>query len=56
MRNVVFGLDWDHLMRVLLLCQVFHPDVVAVAQYVTDLGQSLAAADHEVTVICSSRG
>ena len=39
----------------LLLCQVFHPDVVAVAQYLADLGVSLRAAGHEVTALCSSR-
>jgi colanic acid biosynthesis glycosyl transferase WcaI len=42
-------------MKALLLCQVFHPDVVAVAQYLTDLGVSLGDAGHEVTVLCSSR-
>jgi colanic acid biosynthesis glycosyl transferase WcaI len=42
-------------MKVLLLSQVFHPDVVAVAQYVTDLGASLAAGGHDVTAVCSSR-
>jgi colanic acid biosynthesis glycosyl transferase WcaI len=41
-------------MKVLLLCQVFYPDVVAVAQYLTDLGVSLRTAGHEVTVLCSS--
>jgi colanic acid biosynthesis glycosyl transferase WcaI len=41
-------------MKVLLLCQVFHPDVVAVAQYLSDLGVSLRAAGHEVTALCSS--
>ena len=43
-------------MKVLLLSQVFYPDVVAVAQYLTDLGVSLSAAGHEVTVLCSRRG
>jgi hypothetical protein len=32
------------------------PDVVAVAQYLTDLGVSLSEAGHEVTVLCSSHG
>ena len=41
-------------LKVLLLCQVFHPDVVAVAQYLSDLGVSLCAAGHDVTVLCSS--
>ena len=43
-------------MRILLLSQVFYPDVVAVAQYLTDLGFSLSKAGHEVTVLCSSQG
>jgi colanic acid biosynthesis glycosyl transferase WcaI len=43
-------------MKVLLLSQVFHPDVVSVAQHLTDVGVSLGHAGHEVTVLCSSRG
>jgi colanic acid biosynthesis glycosyl transferase WcaI len=43
-------------MKVLLLCQVFYPDVVSVAQYLADFGVDLSAAGHEVTVLCSSRG
>jgi len=43
-------------MKVLLLSQVFYPDVVAVAQHLTDLGVSLGETGHEVTVLCSSRG
>ncbi|MDR3549758.1 MAG: glycosyltransferase family 4 protein, partial [Candidatus Pacebacteria bacterium] len=43
-------------MKVLLLSQVFYPDVVAVAQYLTDLGVSLNEVGHEVTVLCSSCG
>ncbi len=43
-------------MRVLLLSQVFYPDIVSVAQHLTDLGVGLSEAGHEVTVLCSSRG
>jgi colanic acid biosynthesis glycosyl transferase WcaI len=43
-------------MKILLLSQVFYPDVVAVAQHLTDLGTSLSEAGHEVTVLCSSLG
>lgn len=43
-------------MRVLLLNQVFYPDVVSVAQHLSDLAVDLSAARHEVTVLCSSRG
>lgn len=43
-------------MKILLLSQVFYPDVVSVAQHLTDLGVDLCAAGHEVTVLCSSRG
>jgi glycosyltransferase involved in cell wall biosynthesis len=43
-------------MKVLLLNQVFHPDVVAVAQYLSDLSVGLSEANHEVTVICSDHG
>jgi glycosyltransferase involved in cell wall biosynthesis len=43
-------------MRILLLSQVFYPDVVSVAQHLTDLGVGLSATGHEVTVLCSSRG
>ena len=43
-------------MKVLLLSQVFYPDVVAVAQYLTDLGVNLSAAGHEVTALCSRCG
>jgi glycosyltransferase involved in cell wall biosynthesis len=43
-------------MKILLLSQVFYPDVVAVAQHTADLGVALSVAGHEVTVLCSSRG
>ncbi len=42
-------------MRVLLLNQTFHPDVMATAQYLTDLARALAEAGHEVTVISGRR-
>jgi glycosyltransferase involved in cell wall biosynthesis len=42
-------------MRILLLNQAFHPDVVATAQYATDLALELAAAGHEITVLSSRR-
>lgn len=42
-------------MKILILSQVFHPDVVAVAQYASDLGRELSAAQHEVTVLSSRR-
>ena len=43
-------------MRVLLLNQCFHPDLVATAQHLTDLGKELSKAGHQVTVIASCRG
>lgn len=43
-------------MKVLLLNQCFYPDVVATAQYLTDLAEDLSARGHEVTVIASDRG
>jgi len=43
-------------MKILLLSQVFYPDVVAVAQYVADLATNLGEAGHDVTVLCSSHG
>lgn len=43
-------------MRILLLNQCFHPDVVSTAQHLTDLASELAAQGHEVTVVASSRG
>jgi glycosyltransferase involved in cell wall biosynthesis len=38
-------------MKVLLLNQVFFPDVVATAQHLTDLARALAERGHEVTVV-----
>jgi hypothetical protein len=43
-------------MKVLLLGQVFYPDVVSSAQHLTDLGVNLGEAGHEVTVLCNSCG
>jgi glycosyltransferase involved in cell wall biosynthesis len=43
-------------LKVLLLNQCFYPDVVATAQYLTDLAEDLSARGHEVTVIASDRG
>ncbi len=43
-------------LRVLMLNQAFFPDVVATAQYATDLALSLSKMGHKVTVVCSSRG
>ena len=43
-------------MKVLLVNQCFHPDVVSTAQHLTDLAVRLAELGHDVTVICSSRG
>lgn len=40
-------------MRVLLLNQVFHPDVAATAQMAHDLARRLVAAGHEVHVVAS---
>jgi glycosyltransferase involved in cell wall biosynthesis len=43
-------------MKVLLLSQVFYPDVVSVAQHLADLGTNLSEVGHDVTVLCSRRG
>ena len=40
-------------MKILLLNQVFYPDVVATAQYLADLAAALAKQGHEVTVVSS---
>jgi colanic acid biosynthesis glycosyl transferase WcaI len=42
-------------MKILILNQVFYPDVVSTAQHAADLALSLTEAGHEVTVICSRR-
>jgi colanic acid biosynthesis glycosyl transferase WcaI len=43
-------------MRILILNQAFYPDVVATAQYGSELGQALAEAGHEVYALAASRG
>jgi glycosyltransferase involved in cell wall biosynthesis len=42
-------------LKILLLNQAFHPDVVATAQLLTDAAQALARRGHEVTVIAGRR-
>lgn len=42
-------------LKVLLLNQTFYPDVVATAQYLTDLALQLKERGHEVTVITGRR-
>ena len=42
-------------MKILLLNQTFHPDVVSTAQHLTDLAVALSEAGHEVTVLCGRR-
>src|SRR5262245_7771566 len=43
-------------MKVLLLNQTFHPDVVATAQQLTDFAVRLAERGHKVTVVTSRAG
>jgi len=43
-------------MKILILNQAFHPDVVSTAQHASDLAIGLSEAGHQVTVICSRRG
>jgi glycosyltransferase involved in cell wall biosynthesis len=42
-------------MKFLLLNQVFYPDVVATAQYLSELAVALVERGHEVTVVCARR-
>jgi glycosyltransferase involved in cell wall biosynthesis len=42
-------------VRILLLNQTFHPDVVATGQYLTELAIALAGRGHEVTVVTGRR-
>jgi len=42
-------------MRILLLNQTFHPDVVATSQYLSELAVTLAERGHQVTVISGRR-
>jgi colanic acid biosynthesis glycosyl transferase WcaI len=43
-------------VKVLLLNQCFHPDVVSTAQHLTDLAIALVERGHQVTVLASQRG
>src|ERR687897_807157 len=43
-------------MKFLLLNQCFYPDVMATAQYLTDLAVGLVEEGHDVTVVASNRG
>lgn len=45
----------DRPLKILLLNQTFYPDVVATAQYLTDLALELRKRGHEVTVIAGRR-
>ncbi len=42
-------------MKILLINQTFFPDIVATAQYLTDLAVDLTKAGHDVTVLTSRR-
>src|SRR5271169_5461107 len=42
-------------MRITLINQAFHPDVVSSGQHLTDLAVGLAERGHDVTVITSRR-
>ncbi|MGA7616161.1 MAG: glycosyltransferase WbuB, partial [Thermoanaerobaculia bacterium] len=42
-------------MRVTLLNQYYAPDEAATAQVLSDLGEGLVAAGHDVTAICGDR-
>lgn len=44
------------MMKVLILSQVFYPDVVAVAQYLTDFAVDLRKSGCQVKVLASRRG
>lgn len=48
------GKPWRVAMRILILNQAFHPDVVATAQIATDLARELVRRGHSVTAIASS--
>jgi glycosyltransferase involved in cell wall biosynthesis len=43
------------IMKILLLNQVFYPDVVATAQHLSDFARALVERGHEVTVVCGRR-
>ena len=40
-------------LRILMINQVFYPDVAATAQHAHDLSRSLVASGHEVSIIAS---
>ena len=42
-------------MRILILNQCFYPDIVATAQYASDLASALAQRGHKVTIVASRR-
>jgi len=42
-------------MRITLVNQAFHPDVVSSGQHLTDLAVALAERGHDVTVVTSRR-
>src|ERR1035437_4528105 len=42
-------------MKILLLNQVFYPDVVSTAQHLGELAAALVEQGHEVTVVCARR-
>ena len=48
--------DKIFLMKILLLNQCFHPDVVSTAQHLSDLALGLIERGHQVTVVASRRG
>lgn len=48
-------LETKSALRVLMLSQVYHPDVASAGQHLTDLGTALAARGHRVRVISSRR-
>ncbi len=43
-------------MKILILNQAFHPDVVATGQHASDLAIALSREGHDVSVVCSVRG
>ena len=42
-------------MKILLINQTFHPDVMATGQYLTELALGLVERGHKVTVVTSRR-
>jgi glycosyltransferase involved in cell wall biosynthesis len=43
-------------LKILLLNQTFHPDLVSTAQHLSDLALALAESGHQVTVVTGRRG